>query len=64
MSCCSVLALLVPTKDGTVKIHVDSCAIKKIIVKYRYLIPRPDVMVDEFHGAEVFYRIDLRGGYQ
>lgn len=69
MSPCSVLTLLVPKKDGTYKMCVDSKTIKNITINYKYLIPRLDDMLDEFHGASIFfqdwfkkYEIQMREG--
>lgn len=50
-------------KDGSYRFCVDYRALNDVIVKDKFSIPTAYEMFDELGGANVFTKIDLRGGY-
>ena len=55
--------LLVEKKDGSLRMVVDYRALNEVTIKNKYPLSMINVLFDQFHGAKVFSKIDLRSGY-
>ncbi|KAK8534682.1 hypothetical protein V6N12_057326 [Hibiscus sabdariffa] len=55
--------LFVKKKDGSLRLCIDYRKLNKLMVKNKYPLPRIDDLFDQFQGATVFSKIDLRSGY-
>ena len=55
--------LFVKKKDGTMHTCIDYRELNKLTIKNKYPLPRIDDLFDQFQGAQVFSKIDLRSSY-
>jgi hypothetical protein len=56
-------ALFVKKKNGSLRMCVDYRPLNAVTINNKYPLPRMDVLFDQFVGAKVFSKIDLRSGY-
>ncbi|KAK9029043.1 hypothetical protein V6N11_026169 [Hibiscus sabdariffa] len=55
--------LFVKKKDGSLRLCIDYRKLNNLTVKNKYPLPMIDDLFDQFRGATVFLKIDLRSGY-
>ncbi|GLJ37403.1 hypothetical protein SUGI_0759390 [Cryptomeria japonica] len=58
-----VTFIFVKKKDGSLWLCMDYRQLNKVTIKNHYPLPRIDYLFDQFQGAKVFSKIDLKLGY-
>ena len=56
-------ALILPKKDGTIRIVCDARAANKAIKRFRYPIPTVDDIIHEMNGWKIMSLLDVRKAY-
>ena len=57
------LVLFAKKKDESLRLCIDYRQLNRVTIKNRYPLPRIDELFDQFRGARVYSKIDLRTGY-
>jgi hypothetical protein len=55
--------IFVKNKYGTLRLCIDFRQPNKVTIKKKYPSPRIDDLFDQLKGARIFFKIDLRSGY-
>ncbi|KAA3483796.1 RNA-directed DNA polymerase-like protein [Gossypium australe] len=50
-------------RDRNLRLCIDYCQLNKLTIKNKYPFSRTDVLFDQFWGALVFLKIDMRSRY-
>jgi hypothetical protein len=56
-------ALFVEKHDKELCLCVDYRPLNAVTIKYKYPLPRIDILFDQLAGAQLFSKIDLRSGF-
>ena len=55
--------LVAKEKDQTLRLRIDYRQLNRVTIQNQYLLPRIDDLIDQLRGVRVYFKIDLRTGY-
>ena len=55
--------LFAKKRGKTLRLRIDYRQLNRVTIQNQYLLPRTDDLIDQLRGARVYFKIDLRTGY-
>ena len=55
--------MVVPKKDGCIRVCCDFRDVNKAIIRERYVLPKVEDTLNSMHGSNLFAKIDVKSGF-